>query len=265
MPPSAEDIRKALKAAAPTLQRSLVGSVAGATAGAGTGALLGAATSRPGERTEGAKQWARRGAVYGGISGALRPIVKGGLTFAKGRYVAEQDRQIAKLYEEVGSIPTAQKMKFVHDRILPVEANRDLHMEQYQRMLAPTPYLEVARQATIGGGIGTSTRLTLAKLRDFVVSRLQSRSASPPATSATAITPEEKTAHFSDYSSVALRPRVTLTKSANDPLAPDKGEPLQYETSQDRKARRVAELLKRAMPTGTAEGSASPTPKRGTP
>lgn len=265
MPPSADDIRKALKASAPTLQRALVGSVVGSATGAGAGAALGAATAKPGERAQGAKTWARRGAITGAVSGALPSLFRGGQAATKSRYISEQQRHLDSLYESFSKLDAAGKANLFHDRIYPAEENLAQHMKQYESLLAPVPHLEVVRQATIGGGIGSSTQVAAAKIRDFVMSRLQSRSAAPPTTSATTAIADAKTASQMSLLGVSTVARVTLTKSANDPLAPDKGEPLPSETSPDRKARRIAELLKRSMPTGTAEGSASPTPKRGTP
>ena len=245
------------------LAQSLIGGATGAASGATVGALMGAATAEKGHRKAKAKQLALKGARSGAVAGSVMPLARAArLTLTKGRLKLNEGFKddLDKAY--VAMPPGEERMKFTHDRIAPVVKTIRNLQKQHEMLLAPVPHLEIVRQGTIGGGLGTATTLTAAKIRDFVMSRLQSRSAAPPATSATSTSDEDKTA---SSNSLVVTSRVTLTKSANDPLAPDKGEPLQSETAQSRKARRIAELLKRSMPTGTAEGSASPSPKRGTP
>lgn len=247
----------------PLLAQSLLSGATGAAVGGTVGAALGALTARRGERGEEAKKWGVRGAVGGGIGGLVGPGVRAGKAWLVGKAVLKNEHDLQALYSAARSAPNpAARAELLFDRVPAQKEKLELIRRGHTMLLSPVPPLEAVRQATIGGAVGASVPLAVSRISDFLKARLSSRSASPPATSATQI---DKSASRALTSHGHLPARVTLGKYANDPLAPDKGEPLQYETAQDRKARRVAELLKRSMPTGTAEGSASPTPKRGTP
>jgi len=252
----------------PLLTQSLLHGATGAAVGGTVGAALGAATARSGQRREEAKRWGKRGLIAGGLGGLVSPSLRAGKAFLVGKAVHKAEHELAPMYSRIRASVDLNDPEVVtlQDRIIPpMQRKLDVLKKEHQALLSPVPALEVVRQGTIGGGVGASVPLAVSRISDFLKARLSSRSASPPSTSATAVTPEEKTASRMLTSRGHSPARVTLGKYANDPLAPDKGEPLQYETAQDRKARRVAELLKKSMPTGTAEGSASPTPKRGTP
>jgi hypothetical protein len=249
----------------PLLTQSLLGGATGAAVGGTVGAALGAATAKPGQRGEEAKKWGKRGLIGGGLGGLVAPSLRSGRAYLVGKAVLKNEHDLEQLYSAARGASSFGERLDLLDRVQAQRQKVEALGAAHQALLAPVPNLEVARQATIGGGVGASVPIAVSRLTDFLKARLHSRSASPPATSATSVTPEEKTASRALTVRGHLPGRVTLGKYANDPLAPDKGEPLQYETTQDRKARRVAELLKRSMPTGTAEGSASPTPKRGTP
>jgi len=252
----------------PLLGRSLLSGATGAVVGGTVGAALGAATAKPEQRKEQAKKWGVRGAVSGGLGGLVSPAYRAAQGHFVGKLVSNTEKELAALgtaFEAAGSAGDLDMATQLVERMPALSKQLVEAQKQHQALLVPVPPLEVARQATIGGGLGASVPLAVSRISDFLKARLSSRSASPPSTSATAVTPAEKTASRMLTSRGHSAARVTLGKYANDPLAPDKGEPLQYETAQDRKARRVAELLKKSMPTGTAEGSASPTPKRGTP
>jgi hypothetical protein len=229
--------------------RVLIGGLSGGASSAGTAALLAALRAAPGERGSAARAAAlpalRRGALLGSSTEALISVLG-----PKG----------------VDAIVNSNRRKLSHPehhrRYVPPEFRGEIEND-ISELLAMSDRLRSRSAKTVGldsGGLGASTELGLA-----LTKMLRERASRGKSHSNSAHTSENEDNRGKDAStsSTPLKSHVTV-KSAN--VAIESGrDPDALEEPSAQKAKRLAELLRRAVPTSLAEGSASPTPKRGTP
>lgn len=232
------------------LQDVAVGGLSGLAAGGAAGGLVGGALGEKGERKESALGGARRGAILGAKAGVLAPIARAGIATVLRSSIPRQAGQIAKLQD------------LLNTKGISVEEATHLIgkiQDAKNRLAGSTAALETygrARPLAEGAALTAGSTSTMAGLQELGkrIKKIRQGKSS-----------KEKTASNELPNGYLQGLHVTLPKIANDPLSPEKGEPLATEIPSERRARRLAELLKRSVPTGTAEGSASPAPKRGTP
>ena len=232
--------------------QSLLGSGVGAGIGAGVGAGTAALLSKSENRKEEAKKWARKGAIGGAISGGLYPIARRGLHYGGSKYIEEQQQKALSSKDPLARLEMfkdiAQKRELIEgmDRPMPTGAL----IKRTARNAGIQSAAGVAKNR-----VGMGIRAGASGLASVIRKKMGKGNTDSQG--------DSKTASLAFSSRRMYEGDIEGLKQANDPFA-SKGQP-PMEDPRERKARRLAELLKRAMPTGTGEGSASPTPKRGTP
>lgn len=222
--------------------RTLTGALGGAAGGAGAGAAIGAYRAGEDERREGARQGALRGAAGGALAGASHTLLP---------------------------LTLAQVADALKARTLSGMRSGGMDADGAARAAALAQALEKLREHATGSIPGSAMRAAGAGALegassaamdaafDYGRSFLRRKMGYD--------LPGAGTQGLAQAAVPMYEETSTEEKAGSlDPTAPTKAE-MPEDSPLEQKHRRLAELLKKVVPTSSAGGSASPTPPRGTP
>lgn len=214
--------------------RALAGATGGALGGGAAGALVGAVRAPEGESrrqhaVQGARSGALGGAVLGGASMAVPTVMANLLGARADQMSAERQAAQALGYQDPDFDRAAEALAALRDRLLE---------------MIPPGALDAAR----AGAVGAAGARAATEARRLAVERLRQLM---PQKGHGSVAPEGRVP-YGGVNGAAKTGMVSTTSAPED-------------SPHDQRARRLAELLKRAVPTTSAGGSTAPTPPRGTP